>query len=130
MKRWKEEGERGTFLGLNVFFIVERVGRGSLGVIFFTNSLWDGGKGAPGGLGCALIFFPFSFFNGGGGWRFRFFFSLHLKCGRKRGKGLIFLLKLFFIVEWLGKGRGLVFLQIYYRERLVESNNFQNTKHS
>jgi len=43
MKRWKEEGEKGTlgFSG-NVFFIVEKVGRGSLGVIFFTNSLWDG----------------------------------------------------------------------------------------
>jgi hypothetical protein len=36
------------FLGLKVFFIVERVGRGSLGVIFFTNSLWEKGKGAPG----------------------------------------------------------------------------------
>jgi hypothetical protein len=33
----------------NVFFIVEKLGRGSLRVIFFTNSLWDGGKGAPGG---------------------------------------------------------------------------------
>jgi hypothetical protein len=48
MKRWKERGKKGTlgFSG-NVFFIVERVGRGSPGVIFFTNSLWDGGKGAP-----------------------------------------------------------------------------------
>ncbi len=35
------------FLGLNVFFIVERLGRGSAGVIFFTKSLWDRGKGAP-----------------------------------------------------------------------------------
>ncbi len=30
---------------------MERVGRGSPGVIFFTNSLWDRGKGAPGGEG-------------------------------------------------------------------------------
>ncbi len=35
MKRWKEEGERGTLgFSRNVFFIVERVGRGSPGVIF------------------------------------------------------------------------------------------------
>jgi len=49
MKRWKEEGGKGLigFSG-NVFFIVERLWRGSMGVIFFTNSLWDGGKGAPG----------------------------------------------------------------------------------
>ncbi len=42
MKRWKEEGGKGLigFSG-NVFFIVERLGRGSAGVIFFTNSLWD-----------------------------------------------------------------------------------------
>ncbi len=47
LKMWKEEGERGQFRGSgNVFFIVERIGRGR-GVIFFTNSLWDGGKGAP-----------------------------------------------------------------------------------
>jgi hypothetical protein len=49
MRRWKEEGGfRGTlgFSG-NVFFVVEMVGRGSPGVIFFTNSLWDGGEGAP-----------------------------------------------------------------------------------
>ncbi len=49
MKRWKEEGERGTFrIFWEFFFIVERVGKGSPGVIFYTNSLWDGGKGAPG----------------------------------------------------------------------------------
>jgi len=50
MRRWKEEGGfRGTlgFSG-NVFFNVERVGRGSSGVIFFTNSLWDRGEGALG----------------------------------------------------------------------------------
>jgi len=40
------KGVHWVFSG-NVFFIVERVGRGSSGVIFFTNSLWDGGKGAP-----------------------------------------------------------------------------------
>jgi hypothetical protein len=35
MKRWKEEGGKGLigFSG-NVFFIVERLGRGSAGVIF------------------------------------------------------------------------------------------------
>jgi hypothetical protein len=49
MKRWKEEGGKGYigFFG-NVFFIVKRLRRGSAGVIFFTNSLWDRGKGAPG----------------------------------------------------------------------------------
>jgi len=43
-------GGKGVHLGFfgNVFFIVERVGKGSPGVIFYTNSLWDGGKGAPG----------------------------------------------------------------------------------
>ncbi len=40
--------------------------------------------------------------EGGGGW---FFFPLHLKCGRRRGKGLFFLLNFFFIVEWLRKGK-------------------------
>ncbi len=35
------------FIG-NVFFIVERLGRGSARVIFFINSLWDGGGDAPG----------------------------------------------------------------------------------
>ncbi len=58
------------FFGLNVFFIVER-----LGVIFFTNSLWDEGKGAPGervhqGKGCKLSFFLLFFIvegEGGGG---------------------------------------------------------------
>jgi hypothetical protein len=47
---WKEKGERGTFkVSGNVFFIVERLGRGTFtGDNFFTNSLWDGGKGAPG----------------------------------------------------------------------------------
>ncbi len=55
MKRWKEEGEKGLigFSG-NVFFIMERLGRGLAGVIFFTNSLWDGGKGAPKGMIRAL----------------------------------------------------------------------------
>ncbi len=38
---------RGRGVGVNFFFIVERLGRGSPGVIFFTNSLWEGGKGAP-----------------------------------------------------------------------------------
>jgi hypothetical protein len=33
------------------------------------------------------------------------FLSLHLKCGRRRGKGLFFLLNFFFIVEWLRKGK-------------------------
>ncbi len=38
MKRWKE-GERGTFrVFRNIFFIVEWLGRGSPGVIIFTNS--------------------------------------------------------------------------------------------
>jgi hypothetical protein len=43
-------GGKGVHLGFfgNVFFIVERAGRGSAGVIVFTNSLWDEGKGAPG----------------------------------------------------------------------------------
>jgi hypothetical protein len=36
----------GEWVEFNVFFIVERLGRGSWVVIFFTNSLWDGGKGA------------------------------------------------------------------------------------
>ncbi len=37
----------------------------------------------------------------GGGW----FFSLHLKCERRRGKGLFFLFNFFFIVEELRKGK-------------------------
>ncbi len=35
-------GGKGHILGLNVFFIVEGLGRCSAGVIFFTKSLWDG----------------------------------------------------------------------------------------
>jgi hypothetical protein len=46
-----------------------------------------------------------------------FFFCFHLKCERRTRKGLTFLLNLFFIVEWLGNGRGLFFLQIHYGER-------------
>jgi hypothetical protein len=42
MKRWKEEGERGTFFSRNVFFIVEWLGRVHRGFLFFTNS-WEGG---------------------------------------------------------------------------------------
>ncbi len=47
MKRWKEEGGKG-YIGFfwKCFF---HCGEGREGkvVIFFTNSLWDGGKGAP-----------------------------------------------------------------------------------
>jgi hypothetical protein len=32
----------------------------------------------------------------GGVYKLMFFFSLHLTCGRKRGRGLVFFLKLFF----------------------------------
>ncbi len=42
-----------------------------------------------------------------------FFFSLHLKCGRRRGKGLFFLLNFFFIMKCLRKGK-VFFLQIHY----------------
>jgi hypothetical protein len=47
------------------------------------------------------------------------FFSLHWKCGRRRGEmGTFFFGKVFFIVEWLGKGLGGVFfLQIHYGGR-------------
>jgi len=48
---WKCERRRGKwvrFFSGNVFFIVEcEVAREGKGIIFFTNSLWDGGKGAP-----------------------------------------------------------------------------------
>ncbi len=48
MKRVEGGGGNGfKGLRLNVFFIVERLGRGLAGVIFFTKSLWDRGKGAP-----------------------------------------------------------------------------------
>ncbi len=68
---------------------MERVGRGSLGVIFFTNSLWDGGEGAPGERVHLdfILFILFFYCGGGGGWRVMFFFGLHLTCGRKKGKG-------------------------------------------
>ncbi len=66
--------------------------------------------------------------EGGGGWAF---FSLHLKCGRRRGKGLFFLLNFFFIVEWLRKGKVfLFFTNSLWGEGLVESGHFQNNKHS
>ncbi len=46
MKRWKEEGERGTFrVSRNIFFIVEWLGRGSPGVIFFYKFIMGRGKG-------------------------------------------------------------------------------------
>jgi hypothetical protein len=44
--------ERGTFrVQGNVFFIVEWLGRGSSGVFFFSNSLWDEGLGCIRGKG-------------------------------------------------------------------------------
>jgi len=55
-----------------------------------------------------------------------FFFLLHLTCARRRGRGLVFFVIFFFIIEWLrkgdkvfffknmlkgdGRGRGLIFL--------------------
>jgi len=59
-----------------------------------------------------------------------FFFSLHLKCGRRRGKGVFFLLNFFFIVEWLRKGKVFFFYKFIMGEGLVESGYFQNTTHS
>jgi len=38
-----------------------------------------------------------------------FFFLLHLTCGKRKGRGYFFLI-IIFIVGWLGKGRGLIFL--------------------
>jgi len=46
MKGERRRGERGTFLGLNVFFIVERLGRGRLfteGYFFY--KFMGGGRG-------------------------------------------------------------------------------------
>ncbi len=41
----------------------------------------------------------------GGGWRLMFFFSLHWKCGRRRGKGVnLGALEMFFSL-WRGYGR-------------------------
>jgi hypothetical protein len=38
------------------------------------------------------------------------FFSLPWKCGRRRGEmGTFFFGNIFFIVEWLGRGRGFFF---------------------
>jgi hypothetical protein len=52
MKRWKEEGKRGTFrVFRNVFFIVEWLGRGSPGVISFYKFIMGWGKGCTGGKG-------------------------------------------------------------------------------
>jgi hypothetical protein len=46
MKRWKEEGEKGTIrVFRNVFFIVEWLRRGSPGVIFFYKFIMGGGVG-------------------------------------------------------------------------------------
>ncbi len=64
-------GGKGYILGLNVFFIVEGLGKGSTGVIFFTKSLWDRGKGA-------LRFFSFFFLMLKGGGQF-FFFPGYMK---------------------------------------------------
>jgi hypothetical protein len=64
MKRWKEERERGTFR--NVFFIVECLGRGSPGVMFFYKFIMGRGKGAL-REGCRLIFFFFFTVEGEGG---------------------------------------------------------------
>ncbi len=33
-----------------------------------------------------------------------FFFLLHLTCARRRGRGLIFFVEFFFVLEWLGRG--------------------------
>ncbi len=54
-------GGKGVHLGFsgNVFFIVERVGKGSSWVIFFYKFIMGQAKGCTGGLGCTLIFFFF-----------------------------------------------------------------------
>jgi hypothetical protein len=58
MKRWKEEGERGTFrVQGNVFGIVEWLGRGSSGVFFFFKFIMGQGFRVHWGKGCTLIFF-------------------------------------------------------------------------
>jgi hypothetical protein len=81
------------------------------GVIFFTNSLWDGdrvhrGKGCTEGKGAPWFFFFFFWLLRGRGVEVNVFFCLHLTCWRRKGKGKgwFFLKFCFFIVEWLGTG--------------------------
>jgi hypothetical protein len=45
------------------------------------------------------------------------FFLLSFEMWKEDGKAVNFFLKVFFIVEWLGRGRGLFFLQIHYGGR-------------
>jgi hypothetical protein len=60
-----------------------------------------------------------------------FFFSLHLKCGRRRGKGLFFLLIFFSFCGMAEEGKGFFFFtNSLWGEGLVESGYFQNTRHS
>jgi len=59
-----------------------------------------------------LIFFNFYFTVEGGGWRLMLFFSLHWKCGRRRGEmGTFFFGNVFFIVECgvAKEGKGVIF---------------------
>jgi hypothetical protein len=60
-----------------------------------------------------------------------FFFPLHWKCGRRRGKGLIFFLKCFFHCGVAREGKGVIFFtNSLWGEGSVESSHFQNTRHS
>ncbi len=52
--------------------------------------------------------FSFTLEGEGGCWLMFFFFLLHLTCGRRKGRGLLFF-NPFAIIEWLGKRRGLIF---------------------
>ncbi len=57
------------------------------------------------GRGCAFIYlFWCLLLLNGRGWRLMFFFLLHLTCARRRGRGLVFFVFFFFIIEWLWKG--------------------------
>jgi hypothetical protein len=89
-KGGRRMGERGTFFFWKCFFHCGEAREGK-GVIFFTNSLWDKGKGA------SWFFFLFLLLRGRGV-EVNVFFFLHLTCGRRKGKGwfFIFYLILFF----------------------------------
>ncbi len=124
-KGGRRRGERGTFrVSRNVFFIVERLGRGSLGVIFLQIHYGTGERVHRGFRVQVDFFSSFFYYWGGGGWRLMFFFCLHLTCGRRKGKGWFFFnlfifhcgvvrdkgSRVFFLICWRGMGGSFFFL--------------------
>jgi hypothetical protein len=102
MKRWKKEGERGTFrVHGNVFFIVEWLGRGSPGVIFRVKFIMGQGFRVHWGKGCTLIYF--FIVEGGRGVEVNVFFLPSFDMWKEEGKRKRMIFFLIFVFSlWSG----------------------------